>query len=104
MEKDVVFAINYALNKGFQIHPDALKILERVDVNELERVIKEIVQEKYKQKFILINIIIPDIPEHIPNRSKTETCAAFLSDLHIGSMYFMEKELNDFISWLSSPV
>ena len=246
MEKDVVFAINYALNKGFQIHPDALKILERVDVNELERVIKEIVREKSKQKLFLINqddlevflglkddekleseyrvlsdpsskitsaegvegygtlfasrflklkkiisnrpeakmlktissavsaksnedmyicgllserrvernitkliiddptgsietivfdkdlqktaatlltdqfvmerisfgknggfivkdIIIPDIPEHVPNRSKTETCAAFLSDLHIGSMYFMEKELNDFISWLSSP-
>lgn len=246
MEKDVVFAINYALNKGFQIHPDALKILERVDVNELERVIKEIVREKAKQKLFLINqddlevflglkddnkleseyrvisdpsskitsaegvegygslfasrflklkkiisnrpeakmlktissavsaksnedmyicgllserkvernitkliiddpsgsietivfdkdlqktaatlltdqfvmerisfgknggfivkdIIVPDIPEHAPNRSKTETYAAFLSDLHIGSMYFMEKELNDFISWLSSP-
>jgi DNA polymerase II small subunit len=246
MEKDVVFAINYALNKGFQIHPDALKILERVDVNELERVIKEIVREKSKQKLFLINqddlevflglkddekleseyrvlsdpsskitsaegvegygalfasrfsklkkiisnrpeakmlktissavsvksnedmyicgllserrvernitkliiddptgsietivfdkdlqkttatlltdqfimerisfgknggfivkdVIIPDIPEHAPNRSKTETYAVFLSDLHIGSMYFMEKELNDFISWLSSP-
>ena len=240
MEKDIVFAINYALNKGFQIHPDALKILEQVDVNELERVIKEIVQEKSKQKLFLINqndlevflgltddekleseyrvlsdpsskitsaegvkgygtlftsrfsklkkiisnrpeakmlksislavsaksnddmyicgllserrvernitkliiddptgsietivfdkdlqktaaalltdqfvmerisfgknggfivkdIIIPDIPEHVPNRSKTETCAVFLSDFHIGSMYFMEKELNDFI-------
>jgi len=246
MEKDVVFAINYALNKGFQIHPDALKILERVDVKELERVIKEIVREKSKQKLFLINqddlevflglkddqklddesrvlndptskitsaegvegygslfasrflklkkiisnrpeakmlktistvvsvksnddmyicgllserrvernitkliiddpsgsietivfdkdlqkiaatlltdqfvmerisfgknggfivkdIITPDIPEHAPNRSKTETYAVFLSDLHIGSMYFMEKELNDFISWLSSP-
>jgi DNA polymerase II small subunit len=53
--------------------------------------------------FIMKDIIVPDIPEHIPNRSKTETYAAFLSDLHIGSMYFMEKELNDFISWLSSP-
>jgi DNA polymerase II small subunit len=246
MKKDVVFAINYALNKGFQIHPDALKIIERVDVNELEQVIKQIIREKSKQKLFLINqndlevflglkddekleseyrilsdpspkitsaegvkgygtlfesrfmklkkiiynrpeakmlktissvvssksnddmyicgllserivernitklivddptssietivfdrdlqkiaaslltdqfvmerislaknggfivkdIIVPDIPEHIPNRSKTETYAAFLSDLHIGSMYFMEKELNDFISWLSSP-
>jgi len=246
MEKDVIFAINYALNKGFQIHPDALKIIERVDVNELERVIKQIIREKTKQKLFLINqddlevclglkddeklecehrvlsdpspkitsaegvegygklfesrfmklkkiisnrpeskmlktissvvssksnvdmyicgllserrvernitkliiddptgsietiifdqdlqkiaaslltdqfvmtrislaknggfivkgIIVPDIPEHISNRSKTETFAAFLSDLHIGSMYFMEKELNDFISWLSSP-
>jgi DNA polymerase II small subunit len=245
MEK-VVFAINYALNKGFQIHPDALKIIERVEVNELERVIKQIIREKTKQKLFLINqndlevflgikdgeklesehrvlsdpspkitsaegvegygmlfesrfmklkkiisnrpeakmlktissvvssklnddmyicgllservvernitkliiddptgsvetivfdqdlqkiaaslltdqfvmerispaknggfivkdIIVPDIPEHVPNRSKTETYAVFLSDLHIGSMYFMEKELNDFISWLSSP-
>lgn len=246
MEKDVVFAINYALNKGFQIHPDALKIIERMDVNELERIIKQIIREKTKQKlfsinqndlevvlglkddeklesehrvlsdpspkitsaegvegygrlfesrfmklkkiisnrpeakmlkiissvvssksnddmyicgllserrvernitklviddptgsietiifdqdlqkiaaslltdqfvmgrislaknggFIMKDIIVPDIPEHTPNRSKTETYAAFLSDLHIGSMYFMEKELNDFISWISSP-
>lgn len=246
MEKDVIFAINYALNKGFQIHPDALKIIERVDVNELERVIKQIIREKTKQKlfsinqndlevvlglkddeklesehrvlsdpspkitsaegvegygrlfesrfmklkkiisnrpeakmlktissvvssksnddmyicgllserrvernitkliiddptgsietiifdqdlqkiaaslltdqfvmgrmslaknggFIMKDVIVPDIPEHTPNRSKTETYAAFLSDLHIGSMYFMEKELNDFISWISSP-
>jgi len=246
MEKEVVFAINYALNKGFQIHPDALKILEQVDIKELEHVIKQIVREKSKQKLFLINqndlevffglkddevleneyrilsdptpkitsaegidgynslftsrfsklkkiisnrpeakmlksissavstksnddmyvcgllserrvernvtkltiddqsgsietivfdkdlqkiaaslltdqfvmekisfgkkggfivknIIIPDIPEHVQNRSKTETYAVFLSDLHIGSTYFMEKELNDLISWISSP-
>jgi DNA polymerase II small subunit len=246
MEKEVVFAINYALNKGVQIHPDALKILERIDINDLEQIIKQIVREKAKQKLFLINqddlevflglkndgeleselrvlndpsskitssegiegytllfssrfsklkkiisnrpeakmikaissvvstksnddkyicgllserrversvtklivddpsgfietivfdndlqktaasllsdqfvmlkisfgkkggfivkdIIVPDIPEHTPNRSKTEVYAAFLSDLHIGSMYFMEKELNDFVIWLSSP-
>ena len=246
MEKELVFAINYALNKGFQIHPDALKILERVDIDELEQIIKQVVKEKVKQKlfqinqddlevflglkndgeleselrvlndpspkvtsaegikgytslfssrfselkkivsnrpeakmlksitsvvstksnedmyicgllserrvernitkiilddptgsietivfdndlqktaasllsdqfvmekisfgknggFIVKDIIVPNIPEHTPNRSKTEVYAAFLSDLHIGSMYFMEKELNDFVSWLSSP-
>ncbi len=246
MEKELVFAINYALNKGFQIHPDALKILERIDINDLEQIIKQIVKDKAKQKLFLINqddlelflglknneelesefrvlndptpkitsaegiegytllfssrflelkkiisnrpeakmlksissvisskskddmyicgllterrvdrsitkltlddptgsietivfdkdlqkiaaslltdqlvmekisfgknggfivkdVIIPDIPEHAPNRSKTEAYAVFLSDLHIGSMYFMEKELNDFILWLSSP-
>ena len=246
MEKEVVFAVNYALNKGFQIHPDALKILERVDIKELEDIIKQIVKEKTKQKlfqinqddleeflglkededlesefrvlsdpssrvtsaegiegynslfisrfsklkkiisnrpeakmlksisaalsaksnddvyicglvselsversvtklkiddptgsietivfdkdlqksaaslmndqfvmqkiafgkkggFIVKDLILPDIPEHSPNRSKTETYAVFLSDLHIGSMYFMEKELNDLVFWLSSP-
>jgi DNA polymerase II small subunit len=246
VEKELVFAINYAINKGFQIHPDALKILESVDINDLEQIIKQVVREKRKQKlfqinqddlevflglkndgeleselrvlndpssrvtsaegiegytslfsnrfielkkivsnrpeakmlksitsvvssksnddmyicgllserrvernitkiilddptgsietivfdndlqktaasllsdqfvmekisfgknggFIVKDIIVPDIPEHVPNRSKTEVYAAFLSDLHIGSMYFMEKELNDFVSWLSSP-
>jgi len=246
MKKDVSFALNYALNKGFQIHPGALELLERIDIKDLEVAIKQIVREKSKQKQYLINqddlegflglsedkklenehrvlfdptskittaegidgyyslfksrfnklkkivsnrpeakllkpistiisakskedlylcgllsdrrsernitkltiddpsgsietivfdkdlqqtaggllidqfvmervsfgkngsfivkdIIMPDIPEHTSNRSSTETYAVFLSDLHVGSMYFMEKELNDFISWLSSP-
>ena len=55
VEKEVVFAVNYALNKGFQIHPDALKILERVDIKELENIIKQIVKEKTKQKLFQIN-------------------------------------------------
>ena len=38
MKKDVVFALNYALNKGFQIHPNAFEILEKVDgENEIFR-------------------------------------------------------------------
>jgi DNA polymerase II small subunit len=246
MKKELSYALDYALKKGFQIHPNALELLERVEIKDLELTIKQIVREKSKQKRFLINqddlegflglkedkkllnehrvlfdpslkitsaegiegynalfssrfkklkkivsnrpeakllksisliistkskedmflcgllserrsernitkliiddptgtietivfdkdlqktaqgllidqfvfvkislgknggfivkdLIVPGIPEHAPNRSETETCAAFLSDLHIGSMYFMEKELNDFISWLSSP-
>jgi len=37
MEKELVFAINYALKKGVQIHPNALKVLERVDINDLQQ-------------------------------------------------------------------
>lgn len=55
MKKELSFALNYALNKGFQIHPDAFKILENVDVKKLERVIKEIVREKARQKMFQIN-------------------------------------------------
>jgi len=47
--------LNYALNKGFQIHPDAFKILENVDVRKLEKIIKEIVREKTKKKLFQIN-------------------------------------------------
>ncbi len=55
MKKDLTFALNYALNKGFQIHPDAFKILENVDVRKLERIIKEIVREKTRKKLFQIN-------------------------------------------------
>ena len=246
MDKEISLAVSYALNKGFQIHPDALEILHKIDVRELGQIIKDVVKEKTKQKVFLINeedfeiylgikddgehqvefeilsdptgkitsaegvegygalfasrfdklkqimsdrpeskkvrdiasiksvtktndelyvwglvsdrksdrnitkitledptssmeivvfegelkdaadtllmdqfamfkiipaknggffakdILLPDIPEHTTNRSKTETYAVFLSDLHVGSKFFMEDELLDFINWISS--
>ena len=246
LKRELTFALNYALNKGFQIHPNAFKILENLDVKKLEKIIKEIVKEKSKQRlfqinqddletylgikddqtlqnnhqilsdptfkittgegvngynglflnrfnklkriisdrpesrmiksisvikavkseedvyicglitarnternviklvledpsgifegivfdaelqntagtlltdqfvmarvgmgknvgFIIKDLILPDIPDQITNRSKTETYAVFLSDLHIGSKYFMEEEFTEFVMWLSSP-
>ncbi len=246
MKKELTIALNYALNKGFQIHPNAFKFLENIDVKKLEKIIKEIVREKTKQKLFQINqddlevylgikedqtlqndhkiifdptlkittgegvkgynalfssrfnklkriisdrpesrmlksiasiktvksdddmyvcglvttrsternitklvledpsgsfegivfdvelqktagsllsdqfimarigfgknagyiikdLISPDIPDQASNRSETETYAVFLSDLHIGSKYFMEDEFSEFVSWLSSP-
>ena len=246
MKKELSFALNYALNKGFQIHPDAFKILENLDVKKLEKIIKEIVREKTREKLFQINqddletylgikedpglqneikvlsdpttkitsgegvkgynalfssrfnklkliisdrpeakklksiatvktakieddmyvcglvtskniernitkilledpsgsfegiifdnelqksagtlltdqfvmarvsfgknsgliikdLILPDIPDQPKNKSETEAYAVFLSDLHIGSKYFMEDEFAEFISWLSSP-
>jgi len=41
MKKELTFVLNYALNKGFQIHPDAFKILENVDIRKLEKIIKK---------------------------------------------------------------
>ena len=246
MDEEISSAVSYALNKGFQIHPDALEILHKIDVRELGQIIKDVVKEKTKQKQFLINeedfeiylgikddeehqvefeilsdptdkitsaegvegygalfasrfnklrqimsdrpeskkvkdiesvksitknddelyvwglvtdrksdrnitkitvedptssmeivvfegdlkdaadtllmdqfamfkivpaknggffakdIILPDIPEHTTNRSKTETYAVFLSDLHVGSKFFMEEELSEFIKWISS--
>jgi len=246
MDEEISSAVSYALNKGFQIHPDALEILHKIDVSELSQIIKDVVKEKTKQKQFLINeedfeiylgikddeehqvefeilsdptekitsaegvegygalfvsrfsklkqimsdrpeskkvreiasvksitkidddlfvwglvsdrksdrnitkitledptgsieivvfegdlkdaadallmdqfamvriipaknggffakeILLPDIPEHPSNRSKTETYAVFLSDLHVGSKYFMEQELQDLIDWISS--
>ena len=246
MKKELSFALNYALNKGFQIHPDAFKILENVDVSKLEKIIKEIVREKTREKrfqinqddletylgikedptlqseikiitdptnkittgegvkgynalfssrfnklkrivsdrpesrmiksiasvktakseddmyvcglvtarisernltkivledpsgtiegiifdgelqktagtlltdqfimarvnlaknsgFIIKDLILPDIPDQAINKSETESYAVFLSDLHIGSRYFMHEEFSEFVSWLSTP-
>ena len=246
LKKDVFLALNYALTKGFQIHPNALEILENIDVKELKRIIKEVVKEKTRQKqfiidqddletvlgikedqnienehrvlfdpttkitsaegvsgynalfsnrfsklrriisnrpeskmlksiasviaakskddmyvcglvserssernvtkllvddasgsletivfdkdlqktanqllidqfvmlkvrtgknggFITRDVIVPDIPDHFSNRSETESFAIFLSDLHVGSKYFMKEEFDNLISWLSSP-
>ena len=252
MKKELSFVLNYALNKGFQIHPNAFKILDDItDVKQLEKIIKEIVKEKTKQKLFQINqndletylgikddpsllneikilsdptskvtsgegvkgynalfssrfnklkrivsdrpeskkiksiavvksklqkeweiekdvyvcglvttrnaernitklvledpsgsfegiifdeelqktagtllidqfviarvtstknsglmikdLILPDIPDQKINKSESEVYAVFLSDLHIGSRYFMEEELTEFVTWLSSP-
>ncbi|MDH3617587.1 MAG: DNA-directed DNA polymerase II small subunit [Nitrosopumilus sp.] len=246
LKKELSFVLNYALNKGFQISPNAFEFLENVDVKKLEKIIKEIVREKTKQKLFQINqddlenyfgikedlnlqtdykvlfdpslkitsgegisgynllfasrfnklkriisdrpeskmlksiasakvakstddmyvcglvtartsernitklvledpsgsfegiifdddlqktadlllndqfimarigfgknsgliikdLISPDIPDQASNRSESETFAVFLSDLHIGSKYFMEEEFSEFVSWLSSP-
>ena len=55
MKEEVSSAITYALSKGFQIHPDAFKILEKIDVKELQSIIKQVVREKAKQNMFLIN-------------------------------------------------
>jgi len=246
MDEEISSAVSYALNKGFQIHPNALEILHKINVSDLSQIIKDVVREKTKQKVFLINeedfeiylgikddsehqvefeilsdptekitsaegvegygalfasrfaklklimsdrpeskkvrdissvksitknedelfvwglisdrksdrkitkitledptgsmeivvfegdlkdtadtllmdqfamfkivpaknggffakeIFLPDIPEHTTNRSKTETYAVFLSDLHVGSKFFMEEELLEFINWISS--
>ncbi|MDH3676760.1 MAG: DNA-directed DNA polymerase II small subunit [Nitrosopumilus sp.] len=246
LKKELTLALSYALNKGFQIHPNAFEFLDNVDIKKLEKIIKEIVREKTKQKLFQINqddlenyfgikgdmtlqsnfkvlfdpsskitsaegisgyyslfasrfnklkkiisdrpeskllksiasvkitkseddmfvcglvtarvsernitkllledptgslegiifdnelqktadlllndqfimarvgfgknsgliikdLISPDIPDQVINRSDSEIFAVFLSDLHIGSKYFMEEEFTEFVLWLSSP-
>jgi DNA polymerase II small subunit len=52
--------------------------------------------------FVIKDIMFPDIPEHVSSKSGTESYVALISDLHVGSKYFMGKEFNDFLGWLSS--
>jgi len=74
LKEEVSSAITYALSKGFQIHPDAFKILEKIDVKELQNIIKQVVREKAKQNLFLINqsdlkmFVESEIDENIEDR------------------------------------
>ena len=53
--------------------------------------------------FVVKEMSLPGVPSRVSNRSKTESFAVFLSDLHVGSRFFMEESFLEFVSWLSGP-
>lgn len=59
--------------------------------------------DKQNNDIKFTEIIQPDIPLRSSNHSDTEAFAVLLSDLHIGSKYFMEEEFKEFLEWLASP-
>jgi DNA polymerase II small subunit len=50
---------------------------------------------------VATDIITPNIPDHKPNTAQNEIFTVLLSDLHIGSKHFLEKEFKKFLSWLN---
>jgi len=57
---------------------------------------------KYKPDLLIANDFIwPDVPSTPPKRSKVHLCAAFLSDVHIGSKYFRYDLFKKFIKWMN---
>jgi len=60
---------------------------------------------KYRQDLLIANDFIwPDVPSKTPRRSETPLCAAFLADLQIGSIYFLEELFDRFIGWMNMEV
>jgi len=47
------------------------------------------------------DFIWPDIPQKTPHKAPMPVYAALISDLHVGSKMFMEKEFNQFLLWLN---
>ena len=88
------FAITEELKKqASMLTLDQMVMLEVENTNN---------NKKGIQGFIIKDIISPDIPEHLPNRSKVEHYAVLISDVHVGSKNFMEAEFVRFLNWLSS--
>ena len=48
-------------------------------------------------------IMSPDVADTPKRRSKTDAYAVLLSDLHVGSRFFLEREFEFFARWLSGP-
>ncbi|MBS3132480.1 DNA-directed DNA polymerase II small subunit [Candidatus Woesearchaeota archaeon] len=58
------------------------------------------------QKIIFTNsIFLPDIPiTHEAKKSGAEEYTIFLSDLHVGSMNFLEDDFNRFLKWINQEI
>jgi DNA polymerase II small subunit len=74
----------------------SMLVLDQMIMLEIEN------QKRGRQDFLIRSVISPEIPEHIPNKSRSESYVLLTSDLHIGSKYFMEAEFLRFVEWLSS--
>jgi DNA polymerase II small subunit len=77
-------------------------VRKQVSALALDQVVMmEVEPAKAGPGLIIKNVYSPDIPEHLPVKSKSEVYAVLISDLHVGSKYFMEKEFLQFLDWLS---
>jgi len=46
------------------------------------------------------DFILPEVPQKTPHKATIPIYAALMSDIHVGSKKFMEKEFNRFLLWL----
>jgi DNA polymerase II small subunit len=67
-----------------------------------QMVMLELENGKGRPGLTIKSVMMPDIPDHLPNKSKSEAYAVLISDLHVGSKYFMKGEFLRFLDWLSS--
>jgi DNA polymerase II small subunit len=67
-----------------------------------QMVMLELENGKARPGLTIKSIMMPDIPDHLSNKSKSEAYAVLISDLHVGSKYFMKTEFLRFLDWLSS--
>ncbi len=88
----------------------ALKTNRELSQDANEVVLDEIIGlrgqlSKNGDLFVISSIICPDISvQNHKHKAEIPVCAAFLSDIHIGSKQFMEKEWQGFLRWLNGEV
>jgi DNA polymerase II small subunit len=73
----------------------SLLTLDQMIMIELENNVK-------RKNYVIKNLYSLDVPDRIANRAHSEIYAVLISDLHIGSKFFMENEFQTFLDWLNS--
>lgn len=67
-----------------------------------QMVMIELENNTKRRNYVMKNLYSLDVPDRIPNRSNSDTYAVLISDLHIGSKFFLENEFQMFLDWLNS--
>ena len=78
------------------LNEETIKLVSKLTLDQM--VMLEI--ENKGINYVIKNVVSPDIPDHIPNKGKTDEYVVLISDLHIGSKYFNENEFIKFLNWL----
>ena len=76
------------------------EILEKAHSLLLDQVICVNAIKGNNDLIIAKDFILPEVPQKTPHKAPIPVYAALMSDIHVGSDKFMEKEFNRFLSWL----
>jgi len=88
---------------ALKANTEVFQLASEVVLDEVIGVVGRI--SKNGDLIIVQNIIFPDIKvQHERKRTELPICAAFLSDIHIGSKMFMEPEWNAFLRWINGDL
>lgn len=87
------------------VSPNAAKDLyDRAQSLLLDQLICVQGRKSRNDLIVASDIIYPDIPERKARRAYEPVYAALISDLHVGSRMFLDKQLDHFVSWLRGEV
>jgi DNA polymerase II small subunit len=113
MVRDIQMTKNKNLSITVEDTTGLVKVLINKNKPELYEEAKNIVLDEVigvegvnSEKIIFVNKIVwPDVPINKELKKSAEECyALFLSDLHIGSNYFLYNEFDKFIKWINGKL
>ena len=99
IEDDTGVATAIALKNS----PEVINMANEVVLDEIIGIKGQL--SKNGDLIVIKSVVFPDISiRNEKHKSDVPVCAAFLSDIHIGSKQFMEKEWQSFLRWLNGEI